>query len=427
MAARDRRGRRSLLLALGPRCNRTKNNKAGADSDNDFSDDEDYDDDDGELVSGITYFGAALSSAAFDVSSPALPEHNSHATAFDLSSLSRAHRFARWIELPCTGLFSLQFTKRNNNYSSDTPAASISCFSGNNTQDNDKDGCVEIDFVPWLSSTPTASNTDTDSAVENVDAANTVTSELPLSPAPLPPLFRAYPHLPASPAAAVSTLPAALLPTARALITTQTNPKLNNTTGNTNNSADGTAVENATVGGAAATVFLSLLARSVARRVALQDPLQTQEEHIKGAASDAVCNFQPALPLLSDAGSRPTLIASSSPNTTASSVSSSQFSDVCSLRSDSQPQQLLAGSEFGQCGRVAAVDATAALRPARVAVAFSGGIDCSVVALLAHYALPAGEPIDLISVAFQGDVDADTVRGLSRRESRLVYHICRCF
>jgi asparagine synthetase B (glutamine-hydrolysing) len=33
----------------------------------------------------------------------------------------------------------------------------------------------------------------------------------------------------------------------------------------------------------------------------------------------------------------------------------------------------------------------------------SGGIDCTVTALLAHHAAPPEEPIDLISVAFRGD------------------------
>ncbi|ORY34239.1 asparagine synthase-domain-containing protein [Naematelia encephala] len=37
---------------------------------------------------------------------------------------------------------------------------------------------------------------------------------------------------------------------------------------------------------------------------------------------------------------------------------------------------------------------------ARAAVLFSGGIDCTVLAFLVHLALPPGEPIDLVNVAF---------------------------
>lgn len=37
----------------------------------------------------------------------------------------------------------------------------------------------------------------------------------------------------------------------------------------------------------------------------------------------------------------------------------------------------------------------------RVAVMFSGGLDCSILAFLIHTLLPATEPIDLINVAFE--------------------------
>ena len=37
----------------------------------------------------------------------------------------------------------------------------------------------------------------------------------------------------------------------------------------------------------------------------------------------------------------------------------------------------------------------------RVAILFSGGLDCSVLAWLIHTLLPAEEPIDLINVAFE--------------------------
>lgn len=39
--------------------------------------------------------------------------------------------------------------------------------------------------------------------------------------------------------------------------------------------------------------------------------------------------------------------------------------------------------------------------PARILVAFSGGLDSMVIAMLAHHALPAGEPIDLATVCFR--------------------------
>ncbi|KAJ1961906.1 hypothetical protein IWQ62_003703 [Dispira parvispora] len=40
-------------------------------------------------------------------------------------------------------------------------------------------------------------------------------------------------------------------------------------------------------------------------------------------------------------------------------------------------------------------------RPSRVAILFSGGVDCLVIAALAHQVLPLEEPIDLINVAFE--------------------------
>ena len=46
-------------------------------------------------------------------------------------------------------------------------------------------------------------------------------------------------------------------------------------------------------------------------------------------------------------------------------------------------------------------------RPARVLVAFSGGLDSMVLALLAHRALPLGEPIDLTTVCFRGGDSPD--------------------
>lgn len=41
------------------------------------------------------------------------------------------------------------------------------------------------------------------------------------------------------------------------------------------------------------------------------------------------------------------------------------------------------------------------LKPARVAVLFSGGIDSTILACLAHRHIPLDEPIDLLNVAFE--------------------------
>ena len=38
---------------------------------------------------------------------------------------------------------------------------------------------------------------------------------------------------------------------------------------------------------------------------------------------------------------------------------------------------------------------------ARIAILFSGGVDCSILAVLASHHLPAEEPIDLLNVAFE--------------------------
>ena len=39
--------------------------------------------------------------------------------------------------------------------------------------------------------------------------------------------------------------------------------------------------------------------------------------------------------------------------------------------------------------------------PARLAILFSGGLDCTVLARISHDLLPTSEPIDLLNVAFQ--------------------------
>jgi len=53
--------------------------------------------------------------------------------------------------------------------------------------------------------------------------------------------------------------------------------------------------------------------------------------------------------------------------------------------------------------RVATIPPPTAPGAARVAVLFSGGIDSMVVAALAHFFVPAAEPIDLINVCFAAD------------------------
>lgn len=56
---------------------------------------------------------------------------------------------------------------------------------------------------------------------------------------------------------------------------------------------------------------------------------------------------------------------------------------------------------------------------ARLAVLFSGGLDCSVIARLAHEFLPQDEPIDLLNVAFENP----RVHGKASKESS-VYELC---
>jgi len=56
----------------------------------------------------------------------------------------------------------------------------------------------------------------------------------------------------------------------------------------------------------------------------------------------------------------------------------------------------------------------------RVAVLFSGGLDCSVLAFLIHNLLPPTEPIDLINVAFENP------RTVAAQNTKLedVYNVC---
>lgn len=59
------------------------------------------------------------------------------------------------------------------------------------------------------------------------------------------------------------------------------------------------------------------------------------------------------------------------------------------------------------------------LRP-RIAVLFSGGLDCSVLSWLIHTLLPLNEPIDLINVAFENP------RTVAANRTKLedVYRVC---
>ena len=56
----------------------------------------------------------------------------------------------------------------------------------------------------------------------------------------------------------------------------------------------------------------------------------------------------------------------------------------------------------------------------RVAVLFSGGLDCSVIAWLIHTLLPPDEPIDLINVAFENPRTVAT----QKTKAEDVYRVC---
>jgi hypothetical protein len=57
--------------------------------------------------------------------------------------------------------------------------------------------------------------------------------------------------------------------------------------------------------------------------------------------------------------------------------------------------------------RVISIPHPTASFDARVAVLFSGGVDCALLAAMVDLHLPPGEPIDLINVAFSGKVEKD--------------------
>jgi asparagine synthetase B (glutamine-hydrolysing) len=62
------------------------------------------------------------------------------------------------------------------------------------------------------------------------------------------------------------------------------------------------------------------------------------------------------------------------------------------------------------------------LKRAKIAVLFSGGLDCTVLARTSHDLLPTGEPIDLINVAFQNPRIHKEVD--DNKESASIYEMC---
>ncbi|KAG6030931.1 hypothetical protein E4U19_000170 [Claviceps sp. Clav32 group G5] len=69
----------------------------------------------------------------------------------------------------------------------------------------------------------------------------------------------------------------------------------------------------------------------------------------------------------------------------------------------------------------ATTGAAATTSDARVAVLFSGGLDCTVLARLASDLLPGDQPIDLLNVAFENPRIASQHKGLSQDE---LYELC---
>jgi asparagine synthetase B (glutamine-hydrolysing) len=62
----------------------------------------------------------------------------------------------------------------------------------------------------------------------------------------------------------------------------------------------------------------------------------------------------------------------------------------------------------------------ASLRTSNIAVLFSGGLDCTVLARLSHDILPLNEPIDLINVAFENPRVVQATKSGNRRPKRLL-------
>jgi hypothetical protein len=61
-------------------------------------------------------------------------------------------------------------------------------------------------------------------------------------------------------------------------------------------------------------------------------------------------------------------------------------------------------------------NAVFSLPPARILILFSGGLDSTVLAALAHHALPENEPIDLINVCFDRGASPDRASSLDALE-----------
>jgi hypothetical protein len=61
---------------------------------------------------------------------------------------------------------------------------------------------------------------------------------------------------------------------------------------------------------------------------------------------------------------------------------------------------------------------------ARIAVLFSGGLDCTVMARLAHEVIPDSQSIDLINVAFQNARKAASQENAATDTTAEVYEAC---